>query len=317
MPHEIPASIPGVADVEIVRGASAGASGPAALVVEVPHGADRADYDALRAALVGPLPADLHEFFSVNTDVGAWEIGRRVAERLVAADPRRRAIVVRCRIPRTFIDCNRIEDATEGDLASGGMTASVPAYVRDPADRATLLALHRRYVGLVEQAHTSLDPRGALLLPHTYGPRTLGIDSVGDDIVDKLRWAHEEARVDTWPLRSEVDLITRSQNGEVAAAPDLVEAVGAALRARGVAVAENQTYHLHPSTLAHRWAERFTGRVFCLEVRRDLLVEQWTWNGENQVVAESVDRFAAPIAEALDPWLRGAAGRAPDPAAPT
>jgi hypothetical protein len=239
--------------------------------------------------------------------VGAWDIGLRAAERVVAADPRRAAWAIRCRIPRTFIDCNRIEDAVEGDLASGGMTASVPAYVRDEGDRARLLALHRRYVGLIEQAHAALHPRGLLLLPHTYGPRTLGIESVGDDIVDQLRRAHEPERIDSAPLRPEVDLITRSQDGVVAAALDLAGDVAAALRAGGAGVAENATYHLHASTLAHRWAARLPGRVFCLEVRRDLLVRRWTWNGENEVLPAAVDRFAAAIAGAIDAWLRRAA----------
>jgi hypothetical protein len=294
-------SIAGVADVEHVRGPAANG---AVLLVEVPHGADRADYDLLRGQLRGPLPDDLDEFFSVNTDVGAWQVGRRVAELVVAADPRRAAVAIRCRIPRTFIDCNRIEDAPEGDLAAGGMTASVPAYVRDGDDRAHLLGLHRRYVGLVEEAQARLGERGFLLLPHTYGPRTLGVDTVGDDIVDKLRWAHEPDRVETWPLRPEVDLITRSQDGGVAAAADVAAQVAASYRALRLNVAENATYHLHPSTLAHRWAERFPGRVFCLELRRDLLVERWTWNRGNQVVAAAVDRFAAPIASAIDDWLR-------------
>ena len=306
MPSALPSSIPGVADVEVLRGARA--AGAPALLVEVPHGAERADYDALRAELAGPLPADLHEFFSVNTDVGAWPLGRRVAEAIVATDPRRSAIAIRCRIPRTFIDCNRIEGATEGDLKAGGMTASVPAYVRHDGDRARLLDLHRRYVALVEEAHRALDASGFLLLPHTYGPRTLGIDAVGDDIVDKLRWAHEPDRVETWPLRPEVDLITRTADGSTTAALEVAAAVAAACRALGVGVGENQTYHLHPSTLAHRWAERFPGRVFCLEVRRDLLVRSWTWNGENEVLAGAVDRFAAPIAAAIDEWLGAASG---------
>jgi predicted N-formylglutamate amidohydrolase len=308
MLHPAPSPIAGVADVEVVRGAEAPDGAVPALLVEVPHAADRADYDALAAEMGGALPDDLHEFFSVNTDVGAWEIGRRAAELVVAADPRRTAWAIRCRIPRTFIDCNRIEDAVEGDLASGGMTASVPAYVRDDADRARLLALHRRYVALVEEAHAALDPRGFLLLPHTYGPRTLGIDSVGDDIVAALRRAHEPERVETWPLRPEVDLITRSQDGAVTAALDVAAEVAAALRAGGGGVAENATYHLHPSTLAHRWAVRFPGRVFCLEVRRDLIVRRWTWNGENEVVPAALERFAAAIAGAIDAWLRRAAG---------
>jgi hypothetical protein len=61
---------------------------------------------------------------------------------------------------------------------------------------------------------------------------------------------------------------------------------------------------MHPSTLAHRWAARMPGRVFCLEVRRDLLVRSWTWNDDNEVLGDAVDRFAAPLAAAIDDWLR-------------
>src|SRR5262249_12423053 len=150
---------------------------------EVPHGADRrAHYDALRGRLRGALPAGLEEFFFVNTDVGAWQVGRRVAER-IARGAGRRVLVVRSLVPRTFIDCNRIEEAAE----SAGMTASVPAYVREPTDRAFLLDLHRRYVGVVEEALAGLGERGFLFMPHTYGPRTLGIEKIDDTIVDALR----------------------------------------------------------------------------------------------------------------------------------
>lgn len=303
MTPALPKSIPGIADVEILRGTAAGDAAPD-LLVEVPHGADRlAHYEALRAQLSGDLPADLHEFFFVNTDVGAWQVGRRVAEQVVAADPRRVAVVVRSLIPRTFIDCNRIEEATEGNLTAGGMTASVPVYVREPADRAVLLELHRRYVGLVEEAFAALGDRGFLLMPHTYGPCTLGIERIDDTIVEKLRWAHEPARYATWPVRPEVDLITRTADGQLHAAAPVADAVAAAYKALGIQVAENATYHMHPSTLGHRWATRCPGRTLCLEIRRDLLVPGWTWNRENQVDPAAAARFAAPLAAAITAWL--------------
>src|SRR2546423_12804549 len=91
------ASIPGVADVELLG------AGPTMLLVEVPHGADRrAHYDDLRARLGGDLPADLHAFFHVNTDVGAGQYGRRAAERVVAALPRSSAPVCPCLCSLTF-----------------------------------------------------------------------------------------------------------------------------------------------------------------------------------------------------------------------
>ena len=276
----------GVADVETFG------DGPPDLVVEVPHGADRrAHFDALRARLAGELPADLHEFFFVNTDVGAWQVGRRVAEMLG-----RSAIVIRSLIPRTFIDCNRIEAAT---LGGGGLTASVPAYVRDAGDRALLLDLHRRYVAIVEAALEALAPDGFLLMPHTYGPRTLGIDQVDEHIVTALREAHAPERYAAWPVRPEVDLITRTADGTLHAAAPVAEAVTAAYRVLGLEVAENRTYHMHPITLGMKWAERLPGRTLCLEIRRDLLVRDWAWNRENTVDPEAVERFAAPLARAI------------------
>jgi predicted N-formylglutamate amidohydrolase len=292
----IPSSIPGVADVELLGGAAA--SGPPDLLVEVPHGADRrAHYEALRARLEGELPAGLEAFFFVNTDVGAWQLGRRVAERLVEADPRRSALVVRSLIPRTFIDCNRLEDAAEGELASGGMTAGIPAYVRDPRDRARLVELHRRYVALVEQAFAG-GPAFALI-PHTYGPVTLGIERVDDDIVENLRRAHAPGLVATWPRRPEVDLITRTADGTLLGSAEVARAVTAGYRALGIEVAENATYHMHPATMGYRFAAAYPGRTFTLEIRRDLLCRDWIWNLENEVDPMRIDRFAAPLATAV------------------
>jgi predicted N-formylglutamate amidohydrolase len=290
-----PPSVAGVADVELL-----GDGARVELVVEVPHGADRrAHYDALRARLAGPLPVGLEEFFFVNTDVGAWQVGRRVAERLVTGGKARGALVVRCLVPRTFIDCNRIEEATEAD----GMTASVPAYVTAAADRALLHDHHRRYVAVVEAALAEAGERAFLLMPHTYGPVTLGIERVDETIVEKLRWAHEPARHAEWPVRPEVDLITRLADGESLAAPGVMVAVAAAYRSMGIEVAENRTYHMHPATLGHRWSRRFAGRTLSLEIRRDLLVRDFQWNRENDPDPVKVDRFAGPLASAIAAYL--------------
>ena len=43
--------------------------------------------------------------------------------------------------------------------------------------------------------------------------------------------------------------------------------------------------------------------ALCLEIRRDLLVRAWTWNGENEIDPAAADRFAAPLAEAISAWL--------------
>src|SRR5262249_24125632 len=196
-------------------------------------------------------------------------------------------------IPRTFIDTNRVEDAAAG----GGLTASVPGYICDDADRQRLLDWHRRYVALVEEAFAALEPGGLGLLPHTYGPRTLGILTVGADTAVPLGKAHE--RVEDWPLRPEIDLIVRDPDGALQAPAALVAAATARFQEAGFEVADSKTYPMHPATLAHRWTRRRPGRVFCLEVRRDLLVRDWVWTRENQVDAGKADKIAAPLSEAI------------------
>lgn len=298
------ASIPEVAHVEWLGGEPAD-DAPIDLVVEVPHGADRrAHYDALRGRLVGDLPADLHEFFHVNTDVGAWQYGRRVAERVVAARPGRRALLIRCLIPRTFVDTNRVADASAEDLAKGGLTAGVAPYVRDPADVALLLDLHRRYVELADAAYARVCGQGGFgLNPHTYGPVTLGVERVDDRIVDELRRVHQPELYGTWPVRPEVDLITRTQDGASWAPDGAVERLTRDYGALGLGVVDGGTYFVHPSTQGHRWSTRHRGQVLCLEVRRDLLVERYTWDREMVVEDAKVERVAGPLAALIDDWL--------------
>ena len=291
-------SIAGVVDVEILEGREARDAHPT-LLVEVPHGADlRHHYDALASRLLGAMPADLHEFFHVNTDVGAWALGRRIAERMLAADPRRSALILRCQLPRTFVDCNRIPSAENGDLTKGGMTAGIPVYVRDDRDRALLLDLHAQYERAAASAFEAVcGPGGLAIVPHTYAPRTVGISAVEDDIVHRLRecWAEPEK----WPLRPEIDLITRDPAGASSLAEGLEERLLSAIGAYGFEAKANATYALHPATLGHKFATRYPGRVVTFEARRDLLVPRWTPFDEMIADPGRIDRLAAPFAEVL------------------
>lgn len=294
------------ATVELWRGAEHEPGDPACLLVEVPHGADRrAHYDAMRARLGGELPEDLHEFFHVNTDEGAYDYGRDVAEAVVARDPRRAARVIRCTIPRTFIDANRLEDAAEGNLGEGGMTAGLQPYVRNPDDRALLLSLHRAYVTLCERAYEQTCGAGGFgLMPHTYGPIGIGgFDHIDDRIVENLRRAHAPGTVEQWPERPHVDLITRDENGERMAPASMVEDLLEAYGAMGLRAIEGESYYLHPASLGCRWSLRYPRQTLGLELRRDLL-GQWVWNEESVLDAEAIARMAAPLAEAIDAWLR-------------
>lgn len=287
------------AHIQILRGPEAALDAPPTLLVEVPHGADRmAHYEAVASALNGSLPRDLHHFFCVNTDVGAWQLGVAVAEALVASNPTLVVQLIRCLVPRTFIDTNRVPDAG-GDLTRGGVTPGLQPYIHDPHDQALLRAMHADYTAQVEAAYEAVCGAGGLaFIPHTYGPVTMGIDRVDDDIVDKLHWALAPERADRWPVRAEVDLIHHDADGQSLAPHGMIESLVNAL-ADVAQVEENGAYWLHPSTMGARWSTRYPAQVLTLEVRRDLLVAEWTPFAEMTVVPQKVARFAAPIAEVL------------------
>ncbi len=293
-------SVPDIAHVERI-----GAPGvEPRLLIEVPHGADRrAHYDAWRRKLVGTLPPDLHCFFHVNTDVGAWQYGRRVAERVAAARADVGVLLVRCLVPRTFIDTNRVPDAPDA-LASGGMTPALAPYVEAAEDRALLIGAHRTYVDLVARAYELVCGAGGFALsPHTYGPRTLAISKIDHEIVDALRRAHEPAAIEAAPLRPELDLITRRPDGARVAPDGIVEELIARYAKIGVTATESATYKMSEATQSWRWQLGYPQQVLCLEVRRDLLVETWTPFEEQTVKETAADRFAGPLAEAISARL--------------
>jgi hypothetical protein len=300
----LPVSVDDVVEVEVLRGPAADPQATPDLLIEVPHGADeRRHYDALRRRLHGDLPADLHLYFNLNTDIGAWGYGRATARAVIAAEPGRSILLLRCLIPRTFIDCNRRADYGGGRPEDGGLTAGIPAYVRDESDRELLLRRHEAYCTLVRRAFATVCGAGGFaLVPHTYGPRTLGIDAIDDDIVARLRWACAPERHDTWPLRAEIDLLTRDPEGRLYAPEGLEARLLADFAAAGFGVRANETFSLHPGTLAHEWCTSYPGHVLCLEVRRDLLVERWTPFDEMQVVDARCERVASVLATALR-WI--------------
>lgn len=297
--------IPGVVDIEEMRGVSAPEDSPPDLLVEVPHGADRrSDYDAMRERLVGDLPPDLHAFFHFNTDVGAWAYGRATAAAVLAARPQSTAILLRSLVPRTFIDCNRPADF-DGDEAVK-LTAGLHTYIRDPRDQRLLKQLHAAYVATAETAFDSVCGSGGVaLVPHTYGPRTLDITHIGDDIVQQLKLALAPERIERAPLRPEIDLLTRDPDGKLLAPEHTEESLMEAFLEAGLSARANHTYCLQPPSLAHTFATRYPGRLLCLEVRRDLLVEAWRPFEEMETVDNRVERIAGILAPVIASVLDG------------
>lgn len=295
-------SIPGVLDVHVMRGSRAAADAPPDLVIEIPHGATTtADFTTLAARLTSPLPDGLADFFHVNTDAGAPELAVALATRLVADSPTRVVAVLRCRVPRTFIDCNRRIDAAPEDFKAGKVTPGLMPWITTDADRELLRGAYDRYVAAVRGAIALLAADGALLMLHTYAPRTVDVE-VDDNIGPSLRKAYEPAVEPTWPLRPEIDVISRALDGTSYAPAAVVEALRAELSAVGIEVAESATYPLHPSTLAWDHVQARPGRALCVEVRRDMLADPFTPFDQMTIGAAKVDRLVGPFANALRRW---------------
>ena len=292
-------SIAGICEVRLLRGASATEGAPPDLLIEVPHGATRArHYDALRAELRGTFPDNLEAFFHVNTDAGAPEIAWALAQTLVAAEPGRSVLVVTSEIPRTFIDCNRMLDASPEDFRAGGVTPGLPPYVRDEHDRRLLRERHAAYVEATAAAYAAVcDAGGLAVMAHTYAPRSVDVE-VDDQIVASLRRAYAPAVEPTWLLRPQIDLIARDPEGRILSEA-LVERVAAAFRADGFEPALGATYPLHPSTIAFHRAQRYQPRALCLEVRRDLITDGFVPFVEVVPSPAKIARVVAPLARAL------------------
>ena len=188
----------GVCDVEYLRGAAADAQAPPDLLLEVAHGATRAQhFTGLRSELRGSYGDDLLDFFFVNTDVGAPELARAVAERVVKSQPRRSALVVRCALPRTFVDCNRKIDRTAVPKASraGEMTPGMPPWVQERHDQELLLERYFAYRDTVTAAFEQTTANGGLaLFVHTYAPRSIDVP-VDANIGKSLRAAYAADRI--------------------------------------------------------------------------------------------------------------------------
>lgn len=301
-----PSSVPGVVDVIVVKGAGC-VDGPPSLVIEIPHGATKArHFNALRAQLKGDFPADLIDFFFVNTDVGAPEVGAAVAAAYVKARPTTSVAILHCQIPRTFIDCNRIIDpkaAPQTSKEGEKITPGVVSYVKNDDDLQLLLGKYAAYRDVCVKAFDAVCTAkgnaagGHALMLHTYAPRTVDV-AVDDNIVAALHDAYAPAKEPTWPLRPAVDLITTTPDGEVCVDASLVAAVKAGFERIGFDVGNSGTYPLHPSTGAYAFARKWPKQTLCLELRRDLLVKKFTPFQEMDVDDDKVARAAAVLADA-------------------
>lgn len=284
----------GVQTTTLVRGTTAGPA-PTHLV-EVPHGATRtAQHEALRRRLREPGPADLVDFFHVNTDAGAPELALAVARDLVRRTPSACVAVLVAEIPRTFIDVNRVIDVDPAAFREGKVTPGVPPWIRDPGDLRLLRGLHQAYVAEATRLVDAVEGRALLL--HTYAPRSVDVE-VDIGIAAAMRRAWDPEVAPTWPLRPEVDVIGRALDGTPMVPEAVLTRLVADYAALGITVADGRTYPLHPSTQAFHHAARWPGRTLCVEVRRDLIC-RWDPFAAMTADEDAVARFAGPLATAL------------------
>lgn len=291
------AGIEGVCDVAWF--APRGRAEAANLVIEVPHGATRgSDFEGLRGRMIGKLPPDLDQFFYVNTDIGAPEAGEQIAAALASAGFG--VLVLRCLVPRTFIDCNRVVHSGPPGAMIDGLTPAVAGYVTEPADHALLEGLHAAYHGLVERAYARVCGRGGLgLQMHSYAPRSIEVSQVDENIVAALREAYEPAVYAKWRQRPAVDIICVATDGTMLADPTLVAALREQYARIGVTATENATYKLHPATMGHRYAAAYPGQVVCVEINRGLLAEPFMAFEASPIAPDKVRFIAAPLITAL------------------
>ena len=306
-------SVDGVCDIEVLRPLRQG-SGQAPqpprgwLLIEVPHGATRkSDYDLLAARLKSTLPAQLDHFFFVNTDIGAPEGARSIANTLCAEGFA--IVIARCLIPRTFIDTNRVvtkpvvsgvEGSARGQLI-GGMTPAVPGYINDAGDAAMLTVMHGVYHAVVSAAYASVcgKANGLALQLHSFAPRSVSIEKTDERIVESLHAAYVPEVYAKWPERPPVDLISATQDGSFKSAPDLVTALQAAYLEAGIEAAENATYHLHPATMGLVYARAHVDQVLCVELNRGLISDPFVPFGVSPISEEKIRRLTSPIARVL------------------
>lgn len=293
---KLPESVEGVCEVTVHPAAGSRKW----LLVEVPHGATRkSDYDAVAARLKSRLPEQLEHFFFVNTDIGAPEGAQWLGRTLSAQGVN--VVVLRCLIPRTFIDTNRVIAQTEQGVVKDGLTPAVPGYIDAPEDAAWLTAQHGRYHQLVEAAYQEIcrGADGLALQLHSFSPRSVAIEKTDGNIVTALHAAYVPEVYAKWPERPPVDVISALADGSFRAAPRLVDPLLAAYVADGIAARENATYHLHPVAMGYQYARAYPDQVVCVELNRGLVADPFVPFGVSPISEAKVAKMVAPIGRVL------------------
>ena len=268
------------------------------LLIELPHGATGTEEYRYFANKIPSLPHNLIDFFYVNTDVGTPEVAYRIAEKLKS---HLSIVIIRSRIPRTLVDCNRVLSLSEKQYSEGKVTPGIPVYIPQQ-DHEWLHLLHQRYTSKVEELYALVCQQGgSALILHSYSPKSVGITSIDHNIVEKLHWAYEPEQYETWPTRPEIDIIAKTREGALMCDTKRVHALQNAYLDYHFEVGVSQTYPMHPSTMAFRHTQKYPSQTVCLEIRRDLLMKEFIPFAPMVACEEKIERHAECISKAYFP----------------
>ena len=93
-----------------------------------------------------------------------------------------------------------------------------------------------------------------------------------------------------------MDFIHQTPNGESLDHTVLRQNMTTHLEAAGLCVAQGDSYQLHPATTAYGWSEKYRSKTVCIEVRRDLLMQQFEPFAEMEVDVEQLASIATAMA---------------------
>ncbi|CAM2011383.1 hypothetical protein [Acanthopleuribacter pedis] len=265
------------------------------IFIELPHGATEAEHLYALKQRIGDYKNDRYDrFFFVNTDQGSPEYAAWLAEHLIdlgfldahlggETDPmtlrtlvgRIRVVVLRSLLPRTIVDVNRNWAIDEAVRKAANLTGTCGAFIKSEADLTLLRDLYEQYQAMARAGYAwACGNEGYAFNLHTYAPITVSLIE-GEFIVDTLERAYLENYAD-YPLRPGIQTITTPPGEEAMLAPrPMVEAVEHAYHMAGFSVKRDEPYPLHPAATGYGHCARYPGRVFSMEVRRDLLVDHF------------------------------------------
>ncbi|MAA79384.1 MAG: hypothetical protein CL916_09000 [Deltaproteobacteria bacterium] len=268
-----------------------GSSSPQ-LFIELPHGCIHIEEYERFTQNISELPENLVDFFLVNTDIGTPELGFEIA-RLI--QEKVGVVVLRSRIPRTLIDCNRILSLNEEAYKEGKVTPGIPSYV--PLDHHQWLKeIHQRYTEKSKELFEEVCAQGGYaMMLHSYAPRSVGIDSIDHQIVEKLHWAYQDKIYKTWPLRPQIDFIAKTQDNQWLGAKERILSIKQRMEADGLEVGISSTYPMHPATTAYMHTEKYPNQTLCIEIRRDLLMKKFRPFTQLDADPQQIQRFARLI----------------------